>query len=339
MSKIAVLGAGSWGITLARLLADSENQIVLWEFDPAIAEKLRSERELPKKLPDIKIPEHIDITSDITDAITDCFMVLVVVPSQNIRQMLESIVKAKWQSDSIICCASKGLEISTHYRMSQVFKEVIGKDISDRYCILSGPTHAEEVSRKCPTSIVAASENWSVAEKVQEILMRPYFRVYTYDDVIGVELGGAIKNVIAIAAGTASAMGLGDNAMAALITRALAEITRIGVKIGARPQTFAGLSGLGDLVVTCNSRHSRNRRFGELIGKGKSTEEALEEIGMVVEGISTARSTKYLEEKYSVELPISDQIFQVLFEGKDPKQAVGDLMQRDAKVEVENQLM
>ena len=339
MSKIAVLGAGSWGITLAQLLADSENQIVLWEFDPVIAEKLLKERELPSKLPGIKIPESIEITADISNAIRNSFMVLVAVPSQSVRQTCESMVKAKWESSDIICCASKGLEISTHYRMSQIFKEVIGEETADHYCVFSGPTHAEEVSQHCPTSIVAASENREVAQKVQEIFMRPYFRVYTDDDVTGVELGGSLKNVIAIAAGTVNKMGLGDNAMAALITRGLAEITRVGIKMGARPYTFAGLSGLGDLIVTCNSRHSRNRKFGELIGMGKTTEEALEEIGMVVEGIGTARSAKYLKEKYAVELPISDQVSEVLFGGKDPRQAVGDLMRRDAKAEVEIQLM
>lgn len=328
MSKrIAILGAGSWGCTLGVHLFKRGYEVQLWDLAPQV-ELLKEKREC-LKIPGLVIPQEIEVTSRMEGALRGAQIVVVVLPSQVVR---ETIRKMKELSlPSIIVSASKGIENETLMTMSEVILDVLGKGGT---VVLSGPSHAEEVCSHVPTTIVASSSEEKKMKEIQQVFMTETLRVYTNPDVLGVELGGALKNIIAIAAGISDGLGFGDNTKAALLTRGLAEITRLGIARGAKPLTFAGLSGMGDLITTCISRYSRNRNLGEAIGQGKSLEVALQDIGMVVEGVPTTKSAHDLAEKYKVEMPITEEVYQVLFERKDPYQAVIDLMLREAKPEI-----
>ncbi len=324
--KIAVLGAGSWGCTLGIHLFKKGYEIRLWDIAPQV-ELLKKKREC-LKIPGLVIPPEVEITSRMEEAVREARIIMVVLPSQVVRETLRKL--RELPPASIIVIASKGIENETLMTMSEVVFDVLGEKQS---VVISGPSHAEEVCRHIPTTIVSSSANEKKREEVQQLLMTETLRVYTNPDVRGVELGGALKNIIAIAAGISDGLGFGDNTKAALLTRGLAEITRLGVAGGARPLTFAGLSGMGDLITTCISRYSRNRNLGEAIGKGKGLEEALQDIGMVVEGVPTTKSAHDLAKRFKVEMPITEEIYQVLFERKDPCRAVTDLMLREAKPE------
>src|SRR5579871_249622 len=328
--KLCVLGAGSWGIALSAHLHRAGHDIRLWEHDPARAELLQQTRENKILLPGILLPANIFVTSRMQEALEGREGVVLVVPSHVVRPTLQKAATA-WPKGAWVACATKGLEEQSHLRMSQVLKEYIKDD--NLISVLSGPSHAEEVSRKMPTTVVAASTQQALSKTVQGVFHSDYFRVYTSTDVLGVELGGSLKNVIAIAAGISDGLGLGDNSKAALMTRGLHEITRLGLALGAQPQTFAGLAGMGDLIVTCCSRHSRNRLLGEKIGKGASLEQALAEMVMVAEGVKSSHAAVDLAQKAKVEVPITEEVYQVLFKNKTAKDAVKSLMARAARTE------
>ena len=333
MAKIAVLGAGSWGIALSVLLYSNGHQVTLWEFDHQEMSKLQRERENKQKLPGILIPKKIEVTDDLTSATLGAGMLALALPSHTVRGVAKKMAGVNLANPVIVNLA-KGIENDTHCRMSEVLKEELPSNLHDKIVTLSGPSHAEEVSKKIPTTVVVAGFQEKIAKKIQRTFMNPYFRVYTNSDIIGVELGGSLKNVIAIASGICDGMGLGDNSRGALITRGLAEIIRLGEKLGAKRETFAGLSGLGDLVTTCISRYSRNRFVGEQIGKGKTLNQVLKEMTMVAEGVKTTRSAYQLSLRHKVEMPITQQVYQVLFEDKQPQLAIEELMTRDPKSEV-----
>lgn len=331
-AKIGILGAGGWGTALAVLLNSIGHNIHLWEYRKEAALELSRTRENRDFLPGVNIPENIKITSDIEETVTKKDLILFTLPSHTVRSVGEKISNFQFDNSFIVSC-SKGIENNTLLRMSEVILETIPNFPKERIVVLSGPSHAEEVGRGIPTVVVAASTNTESAKQVQDIFMCPTFRVYTSKDVIGVELGGALKNIIAIAAGISDGVGFGDNTKAALMTRGIVEITRLGIAMGANSLTFAGLSGIGDLIVTCTSRHSRNRYVGEQLGKGKSLREVLESMVMVAEGVKTTQSANDLSKNYNVEMPITREVYRVLFEGKKPKKAVYDLMTRNPKVE------
>ncbi len=322
--KITVIGSGSWGTALACTLADNGHRVTLWSFLEREAKALVNDRENKEFLPGVKIPENIEITTDIK-CVCDAEMVVFAVPSKFVRDRARDFAPYI-PKGCIVVNVAKGLEEDTLMRLSQVITDEIPQC---RVAVLSGPSHAEEVGRKLPSTCVAASGDIETAKEVQDAFINPYFRIYVNDDIIGVELGGALKNLIALAAGVCDGIGFGDNAKAALMTRGLAEISRLGVKMGAKAETFAGLTGVGDLIVTCTSMHSRNRRAGILIGQGKSLDDALSEVHMVVEGVNTAAAAYALAKKYDADMPITTEINKVLFEGEDPKRAVVTLMSRD----------
>ncbi len=325
--RVAILGAGSWGCTLAWHLNKKGIPIKLWDLESQV--KLLRKRRRCLKSPRLRIPSLIEITSCLEETIDGTGAIVIALPSQMVRKVIQKLNKIP--EDSILVSASKGIENKTLMRISEVIIDVLGRK---PVAVFSGPSHAEEVCRSIPTTIVAASRDGKVARRVQQLFMTETLRVYTNPDIIGVELGGALKNPIAIAAGISDGLGFGDNTKAALLTRGLAEITRLGVVMGAKPLTFAGLSGMGDLITTCISGYSRNRNLGEAIGQGKNLAQALKEIGMVVEGVPTTKSARGLARKYRVEMPITEQIHRVLFKGKDPYRAVADLMLREAKPEL-----
>lgn len=328
--KLCVLGAGSWGIALSAHLHRAGHKVRLWEFDPGKAETLQKTRENKVILPGILLHADILVTSQTEEALEGGEGVVLVVPSHVARPTIQKAV-ATWPKGAWVACATKGLEEQSHLRMSEVLREYI-KD-ENLIAVISGPSHAEEVSRKMPTTVVAASTNPTLSKTVQGVFHSDYFRVYTSTDLAGVELGGSLKNVIAIAAGISDGLGLGDNSKAALMTRGLHEITRLGLAYGAQPQTFAGLAGMGDLIVTCCSRHSRNRLLGEKIGKGATLEQALSEMVMVAEGVKSSHAAVDLAKKAKVEVPITDEVYQVLFKGKSAKEALKSLMARAARAE------
>ena len=329
MARISVLGAGSWGTALALLLHNNGHEVILWSALGEEIDVLREKRENVSKLPGVKIPEAIDITTDLERSLRDADVAVLAVPSPYIRSTCKRMVPYLKKGQRIVNVA-KGVEEKTLMTLSEIIEqELPGAEVS----VLSGPSHAEEVGKGLPTTCVVSSRRRETAEYLQGIFMSPVFRVYTTPDMLGVELGAALKNVIALAAGTADGLGYGDNTKAALITRGIAEIARLGVKMGARMETFYGLSGIGDLIVTCASVHSRNRRAGYLMGKGYSMEEAMAEVQMIVEGVYSAKAGKELAEKYEVEMPIIAEVNKVLFEGKSASEAVIDLMVRDKKVE------
>ncbi|MBN1396425.1 MAG: NAD(P)H-dependent glycerol-3-phosphate dehydrogenase [Bacteroidetes bacterium] len=330
--KITVLGAGSWGTTLALVLYDNHHEINLWTFANEQAEYLREKRENIEFLPGIPLPADINIVTDIEESCQGRDMIVAAVPSQFLRSVLQRIAHLDLKN-TIICNVAKGIENGSLMTMSEVLLDVLMHERRENLAILSGPSHSEEVSLKIPTMVVAASFKMKIAKMVQEAFMTDYFRVYVNEDIRGVELGGAIKNVIAIGAGLSDGAGFGDNTKAAIMTRGIYEITRLGAKMGAQPITFAGLSGMGDLIVTCMSRHSRNRSVGEEIGKGRSVEDVLASMVMVAEGVPTAKSVHQLAQKHHIDMPMAEEVYRVLFEDKNPRQATLDLMGRDTRGE------
>ncbi len=330
--RVAVFGGGSWGIALTLVLNANGYDVVIWEFDERDAESLQNTRENPEKLPGIRIPDGVTVTSDLSKATANAETALFVIPSHTIRQTSENLSILKRDISLYVNCA-KGIENDTCLRMSQVIAEEIPGADSSNIVTLSGPSHAEEVSRGLPTSVVVACESLDAAQHVQRLLNNEYFRLYTSSDIVGVELGGSVKNIIAIAAGISAGLGFGDNTAGALMTRGLAEIARLGRELGADLLTFAGLSGIGDLVTTCMSKHSRNRYVGECIGKGQTLREVLSQMVMVAEGVNTTRSVHDLAGRLGVEMPITEQVYRILFEEKDPLQAVNELMSRDLRSE------
>ncbi|MFH1893342.1 MAG: NAD(P)H-dependent glycerol-3-phosphate dehydrogenase [Candidatus Zixiibacteriota bacterium] len=332
MKSIAVLGGGSWGIALSILLHENGHRVSIWEFNPEDAEILRTTREHKQKLPGVSLAEDIVVTSQIDTAVANAEMIFFVVPSHTVRSTAH-LLTDKGLRDAIFVNCAKGIENNTCLRMSEVISSEIPDMDRQKITTLSGPSHAEEVSRRMPTSVVVAGESEEVAASVQRLLTNDYFRVYTSPDLTGVELGGSVKNIIAIAAGIVHGLGFGDNTGGALMTRGLAEIVRLGGTFGADPMTFAGLSGLGDLVTTCISKHSRNRHVGEEIGRGKTLNEVLSGMVMVAEGVKTTQSVHSLAKRLGIEMPITEQIYLILFEGKDPLVAVRELMSRDLKSE------
>lgn len=329
MAKISVLGSGSWGLALALLLHNNGHEVLLWSARPENARKLREKRENPDRLPGVRLPDEIDVLTDLERALKDVDVTVLAVASPYIRSTAHKMAPFVCKDQKIVNVA-KGIEEKTLKTLSEVIEEEIPQG---NVAVLSGPSHAEEVGRGLPTTCVISAHSQKTAEYLQSIFMSPVFRVYTTPDILGVELGGALKNVIALAAGTADGLGYGDNTKAALITRGITEIGRLGKKMGAQMETFYGLSGIGDLIVTCASKHSRNRKAGYLIGQGYTMEEAMKEVQMVVEGVYSARAARELAEKYEVEMPIITEVNRVLFEGKSAAEAVMDLMLRDKKVE------
>lgn len=329
--KVTVLSAGTWGISLAALLHGKGEDVRVWEFDPEVARVLRETRRHPR-LKDFEVPEAILPTNDLKAALAGSEVIVCAVPAAHLRETARSAVLAGYQGQLFVIC-SKGIEKGTHHLPHEVAGQELGDAGRGRVVVLSGPSHAEEVSRNLPTAVTVAGESLETAETVQALFMTPRFRVYTQPDMVGVELGAALKNVIAIACGISDGLGFGDNAKAGLITRGLSEILRLGMEMGARAETFIGLAGVGDLVVTCMSRHSRNWKFGSLVGQGRTPEAALEEVGMVVEGYHTVEAAVELARSWKVEMPITDAVAGVLFEGLTALDAVSGLMLRDAKSE------
>lgn len=331
---IGVIGAGSWATALAVLLAKKGCRVKMWARRPEIVEQINTTRENSRYLPGVAIPPNIEATIDLERALRHCLMVVYGVPAQAFRDVVRQTLPFL-EKDAIYINTAKGIEETTLCRMSAAFAQEAGAARLERYVVLSGPSHAEEVGRALPTAVVVASSRLETAEYVQELFMDESFRVYTNPDVVGVELGGALKNIIALGTGIAEGLSFGDNTKAALMTRGLAEITRLGVIMGANPITFAGLAGLGDLIVTCTSAHSRNRRAGIAIGRGSTVEQALDLVGMVVEGVRTTRAARRLFTRYDAEMPITEQIYRVLFEGLSPGAAVNNLMRRGRTHEME----
>lgn len=327
--KIAVIGSGSWGCAVAILLAKKGYDVCLWSWQQSETDRLNADRENREVLPGKPFPDKIVCSHDMKFCVTGAQLIVTVVPSPATRTTAREL--AEYVTDGqVIVNLSKGLEDGTLMRLSEVYAEEIPQA---EIAVMSGPSHAEEVSIGLPTTNVVAAKNEKTAEFIQEIFMCESFRVYTSDDVIGVELGGALKNVIALCSGISDGIGYGDNTRAALMTRGCAEIRRLGVAMGAQRETFAGLSGIGDLIVTCTSMHSRNHRAGILLGQGRTLAETLDEIHMVVEGVNTARAAYDLSKKYKVEMPIIDEAYRILFEGKKPQDAVTDLMTRSKTAE------
>lgn len=330
MSKISVIGSGGWGTAVAIMLAENGHDVLLWSYQKEESEALAQNRENRPFLPGVMLPEQIRFTSDISEC-ANAEIIITATPSHAIRSTAKQL-KPFVREGQVILNISKGLEEGTHATLSQVLREELPMC---EIAVMSGPSHAEEVSRGVPTTNVVATKNEKTAEMIQDIMMNPHFRVYTNPDVLGVELGGSLKNVIALCAGILDGMELGDNPKAALMTRGIVEIARLGVALGAEQETFNGLSGIGDLIVTCTSMHSRNRRAGILIGQGKSIEEAQNEVQMVVEGVKTCRAAKELSDKVGVEMPIVNEAYKVLFGGMPAKEAVKNLMGRNKKHESE----
>ena len=329
MVKVGIMGAGSWGTALALLLHSNGHEVTVWSISEEEVQMLSEKREHESKLPGVKIPEDMIFTSDMESAIKGKDFLVLAVPSKFTRSTARSM-KPYVADGQIIVDVAKGIEEDTLMTLSQQIEEEIPQaDVA----VLSGPSHAEEVGRGLQTAVVIGAKTEETAAYLQDKFMNKVFRVYISPDMLGIELGGALKNVIALAAGIADGMGYGDNAKAALITRGIVEIARLGMKMGGRLETFSGLTGIGDLIVTCASMHSRNRRAGILMGQGKTMEEAMQEVNMVVEGVYSAKAAMELAKKYDTELPIIEQVNQILFEGKDPKEAVSNLMLRDSNTE------
>lgn len=332
MAKISILGAGSWGIALALLLNNNGHEVTMWSMLPDEIAVLKKEREMKKCLPGVHIPEAIEFTDDKKKAVTDRDVIIFAVGSPYVRKTA-AFVKENIKDGQIIVNVAKGIEEDTLSTLTTVIEdEIPGANVA----VLSGPSHAEEVGRGMPTTCVVGAKDKSTAEYLQNIFMSEVFRVYTSPDIIGMEIGGALKNVIALAAGMADGLGYGDNTKAALITRGMYEISKLGIAMGGKQSTFSGLTGIGDLIVTCASMHSRNRRAGILIGQGKTYEEAMKEVNMVVEGVYAAKAARKLGEKYNIDLPIVTKVNEILFENKKASDAVNELMLRDKKIEVDS---
>lgn len=329
--KISFIGAGSWGTALSIVVADNQHDVKIWDIDFDHIKAMQSTRRNDKYLDGVEIPDNIEGTTDIKYCLEDADVLVIAISSQAYRIVMQEHGHLI-PENTIIVNVAKGIENGTLLRISEVIAEF---KPNNPFAALSGPSHAEEVSRRLPTTLVSASKSKETAEIVQELFSTDYLRVYTNPDVIGVELGGALKNIIALAAGITDGMGFGDNAKAALMTRGIREITRLGTALGARIETFTGLTGVGDLIVTCTSMHSRNRRCGIMIGEGLSREEAQAKVGMVVEGIYATKAAFDLSKKLKIEMPIIEQLYAVLYEDYDAKQAVKNLMLRSRKHEME----
>jgi len=329
---IAVIGAGSWGTTLADLLAKKGHAVTLWAYEPELVEEMRSSRENSLFLPGIKLSPTLHFTNNLEEAYLGCTMVLCVVPSQLVRRVMGNSLPFL-PPDAVLVSASKGIELETLATISEIYHEILPTELFARFAALSGPSFAREVALEMPTAVTVAAQNEEVASRVQQAFNSSFFRVYRNDDVVGVELGGAIKNVIAIAAGISDGLGFGCNTRAALITRGLAEMTRLGIAMGAQASTFAGLAGMGDLVLTCTGDLSRNRSVGLQIGQGRQLSEILGEMRMVAEGVKTTESAYNLARRMGVEMPIIEQMYQMLYQDKPARQAVLELMARNLKAE------
>ena len=331
MKRIGVIGAGSWGTALAITLSGKGHQVRIWDLDETHLKELNENRENVRYLPGIKFNDNLQIASTTQAALEGADIVLFSAPAQHFRGALKGALP--YLKESMVAVnVAKGIEQGSLMRMSEIAKE-LAPDL--KYVVLSGPSHAEEVGLAMPTTVAVASEDIKIAEYIQEEFMTDRFRIYTATDVVGIELGGSLKNIIALGAGISDGMGFGDNAKAALMTRGLAEMKRLGVELGADPQTFLGLAGVGDLIVTCTSMHSRNRRCGIMIGEGTPPDEATEKVGMVVEGMFTAVAAKQLAEKVGVEMPITEGINDVIDGKMDARQAVELLMTRDKRSEID----
>jgi glycerol-3-phosphate dehydrogenase (NAD(P)+) len=335
--NIGILGAGSWAIALSVLLNKRGHTVSLWEYNASEAEKLAASRELPSKLPGIRVPPDVLVTNDIAAACDKAELVVCAVPSQTMRSTMKllatSVPKPRLDAIAGFVIVAKGIEVNTLKLMSDVLLDEVPGISAGRLVVLSGPSHAEEVSRGIPTTVVAAAANSALAVTVQKAFSTESFRVYTNTDMRGVELSGSVKNVIAIAAGMCDGLGFGDNTKGALLTRGIAEMMRLGKKLGAEASTFSGLAGIGDLITTCISRHSRNRKVGELIASGLTLDQALSKMTMVAEGVETTKSVRQLAEKHGIEMPITQEVYKTLFEGKNARLAARDLMGRESKPE------
>ncbi|MCI1958558.1 MAG: NAD(P)H-dependent glycerol-3-phosphate dehydrogenase [Clostridia bacterium] len=330
MKKVTVVGSGSWGTALAVMLDKYGHKVKLWSRRKEEAEKIRTEHENKEYLPGIKINESIITENDRQKAVGGADIVIMAIPSKFVRENME-LFSPFLKPEQVIVNVAKGLERGSLLRLSQVIRECIPQC---KVCTMVGPSHAEEVGKGIPTACVVSCDDMNVAKMIQSEFMNPTFRIYTNSDEIGIEIGAALKNVIALAAGANDGLGFGDNTKAALMTRGLAEIARLGVKMGGNPLTFNGLSGMGDLIVTCTSMHSRNRRAGILLGKGTSLKDTLKEVHMVVEGVNTAKAAYDLAKEYNVEMPITETVNKVLFDGQDVREGVVELMNRDGKEEI-----
>lgn len=329
MANVGIIGAGSWGTALSLLLSNNGHQVTVWSIDADEIKMLNEDREHKTKLPGVELPEEMVFTVDLESAVSGKDFLVLAVPSPFTRATAKKMSPYVAEGQIIVDVA-KGIEESTLKTLSQQIEEEIPQA---NVAVLSGPSHAEEVGHKIPTTCVIGAKTKETAEYLQKMFISNVFRVYTSPDILGIELGGSLKNVIALAAGIADGLGYGDNTKAALITRGIAEIARLGVKMGGKIQTFTGLTGIGDLIVTCASVHSRNRKAGYLMGQGKSMQEAMDEVKMVVEGVYSAKAAAALAKKYEVSMPIVDEVNAVLFGGKKPAEAVDDLMQRELRSE------
>jgi glycerol-3-phosphate dehydrogenase (NAD(P)+) len=331
-TSIALFGAGSWGTALAVHLAEAGRDVTLWARRPEAVDRMHRTGQNAPYLPDVQIPDAVHVTSDLSEAAATADLWGIAIPSQHLRSVAKQL-RPLVREDVTVVSLAKGIENDSLLTMSQVLQEELGTVAEHHVGVLYGPSHAEEVADGRPTTVVAAAPVEAVAERIQTAFMTDRLRVYVNTDVIGVEIGGSAKNVLAIAAGIGDGVGYGDNAKAALITRGIAEIRRLGLAMGAKPQTFAGLAGIGDLIVTCMSRHSRNRYLGEQIGRGKTLDEVLDTMDMVAEGVRTTQSIHDLAEEYGVEMPITEAVYAILFEDRRPREMVEQLMTRSAKRE------
>ncbi|XQY90416.1 NAD(P)H-dependent glycerol-3-phosphate dehydrogenase [Metabacillus sp. HB246100] len=335
MENITVLGAGSWGTALAIVLADNRHNVKLWGHRSTLIDEINGNRRNEKYLPGIDLPERIKGVSQLDESLKDTSTIVLAVPTKAIRGVLAEVKNIAKEPLTIVH-VSKGIEPDTLLRISEIIEEEMPSHLLKDVVVLSGPSHAEEVSQRQITTVTSSSKNMKAAEYVQDLFINHYFRVYTNPDIIGVEIGGALKNIIALAAGITDGLGYGDNSKAALITRGLAEIARLGSVMGGNPLTFSGLTGIGDLIVTCTSVHSRNWRAGNLLGKGQNLDEVLENMGMVVEGVRTTKAAFQLAQKYNVKMPITEALYDVLFNDRLPKDAVDTLMARVKTHEMED---
>lgn len=334
MENVVVLGAGSWGTALAIVLTENGHNTLLWTLHEEQAKEINEQHTNKRYLPNTILPENLKATSNLEVAAKHGTTIVMAIPTKGVREVCGNISKYLTEK-TLFVHVSKGIEPDSLMRISELMKESLAENTVSDIVVLSGPSHAEEVVLQHPTTVTAACKNIVAAEKVQNLFMNQYFRVYTNEDVVGVEIGGALKNVIALAAGMTDGLNFGDNAKAALITRGLAEITRLGVKMGGNPFTFAGLTGMGDLIVTCTSVHSRNWRAGNMLGKGMKLAQVLDEMGMVVEGVRTTKAAYQLSQKYDVSMPITSALYDVLFNNMEPKALVESLMLRTKKSEID----
>ncbi len=333
ITKAAILGCGSWGTALALVLADRGVAVTMYGNSKDIAQEINETRTNENYLPGAMLPKGIRATTHLSE-VEDAPLILIVLPSKAVRGVLEKLAKHGVRKGAIFLSATKGIENDSGKRMSELVEEIFpGHPVA----VLSGPTHAEEVAARLPTAAVIASQDEALAERLQDVFTLNWFRTYTVPDIIGVELGGTVKNVFAVAAGTSDGLGLGDNAKSAMVTRGLAEMVRLGVRMGGNPETFQGLSGVGDLMVTCYSNHSRNSRLGRLLGEGMPLEEAVESLKMVAEGVPNTESVYHLARKLNVRTPLIDQAYAVLYQGKPPRQALYELLSRDPRPEYDEE--